>query len=181
MEAPKPMRTAPCLTLLITKLKLATLLLATSLAPLAAAADKTTDPAGGWKSGNTIKLDLHSRYSKTGLGTCVLEVNKPGLLLKYIGSWKIIPSGRWKGYIIVDGMIASFLRNGRESTPGPVEIEFLLGIQGDELMHIKGGNFPDNNGGNYSIDNNGAEMVVFKRTKAAEDLAPLELEGQHAD
>jgi hypothetical protein len=133
---------------------------------------------GGWKSKDGVSAAFYPRNPKTKLGLVYFDVDRPGVTIRWIGTWKEITSGKWQGYLQLNGMVASFLRSGKEMTPGPDEHALLLGIYEPVLSVIKGGGFPDRSGEYYSLELDGIP-VDFNKAFPAKDLpVPPESQGE---
>lgn len=152
------------------------ILLALLLLPLLAHADFT----GQWSDGGPLKLELFPP-GPTKIGVAVLQVNEPGLFIKVIGNWKVITSGKWKGYANINADIAIYERNGKDVTPILTPVEILLGKQGDNLQYIKGSVLRDKTDKYYCPGGENKGPFLFKRTKSAKDMPEFEVPGKHAD
>ena len=119
---------------------------ATKLQPTADESD-AKDPVGEWVTpeGHSPKFSLCLWKSGDARG----EFESKDLSIYLDGSWKLIPDGRWKGYVTFSGMVEYWAVGGNDVTPKAEKFEFLLGPEPDRLIHVKSSFLTNKNGNKW--------------------------------
>ena len=104
----------------------------------------TKDPVEKWitPKGHTPEFSLCLWKSGDARG----EFKSKDLSIRLDGSWKLIPDGRWKGYVIFSGRVESWSVGGNDVIPKAEKFDFLLDPEPDRLIHVKSSFLTDKNG-----------------------------------
>lgn len=104
------------------------------------------DPVGEWTTrGRDPEFSLCLWESGEARG----EFDSKGLAIHLEGNWHVIKDGKWKGYVIFSCKVDHWAVEQKDVTPKAENSEFLLSLEGNRLIYIKGGVLTDKNGGKF--------------------------------
>ena len=104
------------------------------------------DPVGEW---TTKEHNPQFSLCLWESGDARGEFESKGLAIHLEGNWHLIKDGKWKGYVIFSSKVDYWAVDQKDVTPKAENSEFLLSLEGNKLIYIKGGMLTDKNGGKF--------------------------------
>ena len=109
-------------------------------------ASPKVDPVGEW---TTKEHNPQFSLCLWESGDARGEFESKGLAIHLEGNWYVIKDGKWKGYVIFSSKVDYWAVDQKDVTPKAENSEFLLSLEGNKLIYIKGGMLTDKNGGKF--------------------------------